>query len=71
MVTKKITQKVEVQIENGNGDAADLEEILDSGATVSAGNMAARKSNDIEPTNGKIDSDKPNFDGLIKICKII
>lgn len=69
VVTKKITQKVEVQVENGNGETGDLEEILEAGDTVNAGELSTRKTNGSETRNGKTDKDKPNFDGLIKICK--
>ncbi|XP_065355463.1 piezo-type mechanosensitive ion channel component [Calliphora vicina] len=68
LVTKKITQKVEQLVENGNVDAADIEESLEASGT---GELTAVKvNNDVGRKQQLEDSDKPNFDGLIKISPL-
>lgn len=70
LVTKKITQKVEPQIENGDVDAQDMEVSLEAGGTATGAELSTVKvTNDITRKPQLVDNDKPNFDGLIKICK--
>ncbi|XP_037812231.1 piezo-type mechanosensitive ion channel component isoform X1 [Lucilia sericata] len=71
LVTKKITQKVELLVENGNVDAGDIEETLEaSGSATTAGELTAVKVNNDLARKPQEDNDKPNFDGLIKISPL-
>ncbi|XP_046801251.1 piezo-type mechanosensitive ion channel component isoform X6 [Lucilia cuprina] len=71
LVTKKISQKVELLVENGNVDAADIEETLEaSGSATAGGELTAVKINTDLGRKTQEDNDKPNFDGLIKISPL-
>ncbi|KNC28709.1 hypothetical protein FF38_09431 [Lucilia cuprina] len=71
LVTKKISQKVELLVENGNVDAADIEETLEaSGSATAGGELTAVKINTDLGRKSQEDNDKPNFDGLIKISPL-
>lgn len=57
-------------MENGNVEGTDNDEPIEAAGSTTGGELTAVKvNNEIARKRRLGDNDKPNFDGLIKICK--